>query len=121
MERLIRFRRNHRDPAVGSLTNWWRRRDSNSRPPRCERDALPTELLPHSWKTANIISQSPIRAQGGIFEDFEESRIGFRAAGGVVDHNRTGRARRRHRRRHRDTMIAEGAEFTTVELARDTI
>ena len=36
--------------------DWWRRRDSNSRPPRCERDALPTELLPHSWKTVDSIS-----------------------------------------------------------------
>ena len=34
---------------------WWRRRDSNSRPPRCERDALPTELLPHKSKTAHNI------------------------------------------------------------------
>jgi hypothetical protein len=26
---------------------WWRRRDLNPRPPRCERGALPAELLPH--------------------------------------------------------------------------
>lgn len=26
---------------------WWSRRDSNPRPPRCERGALPAELLPH--------------------------------------------------------------------------
>ena len=26
------------------LTLWWTRRDSNPRPPRCERGALPTEL-----------------------------------------------------------------------------
>ena len=26
---------------------WWRRRGLNPRPPRCERGALPTELLPH--------------------------------------------------------------------------
>ncbi len=25
---------------------WWRVRDSNPRPPRCERGALPTELTP---------------------------------------------------------------------------
>ena len=25
---------------------WWRRRGSNPRPSHCERDALPTELLP---------------------------------------------------------------------------
>ena len=37
------------------FAGWWRRRDSNSRPPRCERDALPTELLPQ--KTARSISK----------------------------------------------------------------
>ena len=38
--------------AIPALkTCWWRRRDSNSRPPRCERDALPTELLPPKNKT----------------------------------------------------------------------
>src|SRR6266849_1449313 len=26
---------------------WWSRRDLNPRPPRCERGALPAELLPH--------------------------------------------------------------------------
>src|SRR5229473_2030894 len=26
---------------------WWTRRDSNPRPPRCERGALPAELLAH--------------------------------------------------------------------------
>ena len=39
-----------------ALLGWWRRRDSNSRPPRCERDALPTELLPHVLKTPHNIS-----------------------------------------------------------------
>ena len=28
-------------------TEWWSRRDLNPRPPRCERGALPAELLPH--------------------------------------------------------------------------
>jgi hypothetical protein len=28
-------------------TRWWRRRGLNPRPPRCERGALPAELLPH--------------------------------------------------------------------------
>ena len=36
------------ESGLAVSANWWRRRDSNSRPPRCERDALPTELLPHS-------------------------------------------------------------------------
>src|SRR5439155_11376104 len=29
------------------LKRWWTRRDSNPRPPRCERGALPAELLAH--------------------------------------------------------------------------
>src|SRR5512143_115416 len=29
------------------LNNWWTRRDSNPRPPHCERGALPAELLAH--------------------------------------------------------------------------
>jgi hypothetical protein len=31
----------------GTLSIWWTRRDSNPRPPRCERGALPAELLAH--------------------------------------------------------------------------
>ena len=45
-------------------TNWWRRRDSNSRPPRCERDALPTELLPHSWKREIVYHNTPQLRKG---------------------------------------------------------
>jgi hypothetical protein len=29
------------------LKQWWSRRESNPRPPHCERGALPTELRPH--------------------------------------------------------------------------
>jgi hypothetical protein len=29
------------------MERWWRRRGLNPRPPRCERGALPAELLPH--------------------------------------------------------------------------
>ncbi len=36
-----------RDSLFLSEKKWWSRRDSNPRPPRCERGALPTELLPH--------------------------------------------------------------------------
>ena len=32
---------------VSDLKRWWTRRDSNPRPPRCERGALPAELLAH--------------------------------------------------------------------------
>ena len=34
---------------------WWTRRDSNPRPPRCERGALPAELLAHVSLGAVII------------------------------------------------------------------
>lgn len=34
--------------AARPSREWWSRRDSNPRPPRCERGALPAELLPHS-------------------------------------------------------------------------
>ena len=47
--------------------NWWTAWDSNPRPPRCERGALPTELaalfagttasLRRWWQTSNIPSQ----------------------------------------------------------------
>jgi hypothetical protein len=35
------------------LKRWWTRGDSNPRPPRCERGALPAELLAHRWIAAN--------------------------------------------------------------------
>ena len=42
-----------RQPRVFSIRWKWSRRGSNPRPPRCERGALPTELLPqNSAKTA---------------------------------------------------------------------
>jgi hypothetical protein len=45
---------------AGSLTSglkwWWRRRGSNPRPSHCERDALPTELLPRK-RARNISSK----------------------------------------------------------------
>src|SRR6202045_4813953 len=31
--------------SVGANATWWAMRDSNPRPPRCKRDALPTELI----------------------------------------------------------------------------
>ena len=35
---------------------WWRRRDSNPRPPRCERGALPTELLPRNSRSRTFLA-----------------------------------------------------------------
>src|ERR1041384_4116736 len=37
-----------RDVCMLSGGSWWSRQDSNLRPSHCERDALPTELRPHS-------------------------------------------------------------------------
>src|SRR5262245_35232601 len=38
---------------------WWRRRDSNPRPPRCERGALPTELLPRNSRSDAFVALVP--------------------------------------------------------------
>ena len=34
--------------AMYWIKNWWRARELNPRPLRCERSALPTELAPHT-------------------------------------------------------------------------
>ena len=44
---------------------WWRRGDSNSRPSRCERDALPTELLPRGGKRG-IVYHTTLRPASGF-------------------------------------------------------
>jgi hypothetical protein len=49
---------------------WWSRRDSNPRPLRCERNALPTELLPqavHSGQTSNAQPTSSSPPVQGFF------------------------------------------------------
>ena len=46
---LGRQRRGYLQPG-NPLNLWWRRRDLNPRPPPCEGDALPAELLPHELK-----------------------------------------------------------------------
>jgi hypothetical protein len=38
---------------------WWSRRDSNPRPPRCERGALPAELLPHGREAGIVLRCTP--------------------------------------------------------------
>jgi hypothetical protein len=50
--------------AVGSKTprtrnGWWRVRDSNPRPRRCERRALPTELTPRQGNVRSLPKRSP--------------------------------------------------------------
>src|SRR5437773_906357 len=61
MSRGVRLRRcaaTARQPSHGLRSSracqaegWWTARGSNSRPPRCERGALPTELAAHSRET----------------------------------------------------------------------
>ena len=52
--------------ACRRLFYWWTRRDSNPRPPRCERGALPTE--PRAHFCADLKFRSPIiaRLPGGV-------------------------------------------------------
>jgi hypothetical protein len=38
---------------------WWRAGESNPRPLRCERSALPTELAPHLWEPATRTERNP--------------------------------------------------------------
>ena len=51
-KKIPRGLQDDRERVLSFCAIWWRRRDSNSRPPRCERDALPTELLPHRENSA---------------------------------------------------------------------
>src|ERR1700689_4258141 len=57
---------------------WWRRRGSNPRPSHCERDALPTELLPP--KMARNLSSKGARSQS-IAQRRVEGKLGYRAEG----------------------------------------
>ena len=47
---------------------WWTRRDSNPRPPRCERGALPAELLAH--EQLGNFSKRPEHFQHVVFAPF---------------------------------------------------
>ena len=52
------------------LVRWWTRRDSNPRPPRCERGALPTELRARqTFCNVPIIAQSFALCKG-LFKKF---------------------------------------------------
>ena len=44
---------------------WWSRRDLNPRPPRCERGALPAELLPHRRRDGNYCPNRRFRKAPG--------------------------------------------------------
>ncbi len=43
---------------------WWTRGDSNPRPPRCERGALPAELLAHGVATFRILAEGKREDKG---------------------------------------------------------
>jgi hypothetical protein len=50
--------------ALSIFEIWWTRGDSNPRPPRCERGALPAELLAHEQRSN--FSKRPGRCQSAI-------------------------------------------------------
>lgn len=55
----------HRNPW---FSLWWRRGDLNSRPPPCEGDALPAELLPHMDATTRRSEMCmPFTCRGQVF------------------------------------------------------
>src|SRR6516164_757391 len=45
-----------------SLRLWWTRGDSNPRPPRCERGALPAELLAHGFSQYKLLYNIELHA-----------------------------------------------------------
>ena len=45
--RVFPYLRQKKKTPIGVFFFWWTRRDSNPRPPRCERGALPTEPRAH--------------------------------------------------------------------------
>ena len=49
-------KRKNAPPNRKKPTFQWRRSDSNRRPSRCKRDALPTELRPPAWPCKRIAS-----------------------------------------------------------------
>jgi hypothetical protein len=53
MASLARFWNSEK--SVKSFRIWWTRGDSNPRPPRCERGALPAELLAHSHSSLTVL------------------------------------------------------------------
>lgn len=79
----------HRNP-LDSL--WWRRGDLNSRPPPCEGDALPAELLPHMDATTRRSEVCmPFTCRGQVFFARGARRqggrgLGIRGTKGSADH-----------------------------------
>ena len=59
---------------------WWTAGGSNSRPPRCERGALPAELAAHFVGCTHLASRTRIRAQARTASVTRHSREPQRAA-----------------------------------------
>src|SRR5436305_8664133 len=59
---------------------WWSRRDSNPRPPRCERGALPAELLPNG-AGGRYCRREGLRGQGRVFGGGAQGRSGLQQSG----------------------------------------
>ena len=50
------------EKSVKSFEIWWTRGDSNPRPPRCERGALPAELLAHRFSQSKLLYITQLHA-----------------------------------------------------------
>src|SRR6059036_3867835 len=59
-------------PAKRASILWWRVRDSNPRPRRCERRALPTELTPRGHKAKRTYSTSRLGTVPTLVEGLEQ-------------------------------------------------
>src|SRR5271154_5071803 len=66
---------------------WWRRRGSNPRPSHCERDALPTELLPPK-RAQNTTSKA---AASQSIPNLQRTSLGYSEE--AITHAKSGRTR----------------------------
>src|SRR2546429_9522096 len=87
-----------RSPSEG----WWSRQESNLRPSHCERDALPTELRPHSTNVRAVL----------FFHRSADRATKIRAANqspatGVMPKCASGRARRAEQHKKRTPRCLE--------------
>ena len=61
------------EKSVKFFKIWWTRGDSNPRPPRCERGALPAELLAHEQQ-ANF-SKGAVACQHAFYCPYDRNHI----------------------------------------------
>ena len=127
----------HRNPW---FSLWWRRGDLNSRPPPCEGDALPAELLPHMDATTRRSEMCmPFTCRGQVFFVNRPSvvrerraccpwhvRAGqllsrLRQAEGMLAPVSTRMGRKRHVRRSRQLFLKRsflGIQVNALQLSR---